>query len=366
MAMHLSRRVVIPALVVGVPAVAVTAWVTRDTATFADTGAAIRAPLDTTATGRAQLSEIVRFATLAPNSHNTQAWQFSSIRNQVSLSIDSARSTPIVDPDNHHAFVSLGAAAETLVIAASAYGLTARPVFDAASNAVNITFSPGAATSSLLSAVTNRQSNRSIYDGTALTASERTALVEATAGLKTASYLIEDDTTKTDIRSLVRAANIEQMDNPAFVAELLHWLRFSESNALASSDGLFAGCSGNPSLPQWIGERVFPFVYKKASENAKIIAQIDSSAALVLLVSAGDNPEHWVETGRALVRLTLRATELGLAHAYINQAVEVPAQRAALAHKMGITSGRASILLRIGRASIAPYSLRRPVIQVLS
>jgi hypothetical protein len=142
-------------------------------------------------------------------------------------------------------------------------------------------------------------------------------------------------------------------------------LRFSEAEALDQKDGLFSGCSGNPAMPQWIGERVFPAVFKQSSETAKLITQIDSSAAFALLVSASDSPEHWIETGRVLARLTLRATDLGLAHAYLNQPIEVPAQRAALATLLGIATGRPSILLRIGRAASMPYALRRPVADVL-
>ncbi|WP_019953280.1 Acg family FMN-binding oxidoreductase [Yoonia vestfoldensis] len=366
MGMHLSRRAVIPALVVGVPAVAAGAWMLRDTAGFAKAGAALRLPLDLMAQGPTRMAELVRFATLAPNNHNTQAWRFSGDDSQITIAPDPARFTPVVDPDRHHSFVSLGAAAETLGIAASAYGLTARPVFDPAGERLRISLAPGGLADPLVTAVAQRQSNRSIYDGAPLTAPEQDALKQVTAGSEVVLHLVEDATAKTALRDLVVAANADQMDDPAFVAELRDWLRFSEAAALARADGLFSGCSGNPSMPQRLGGVVFPLVYRKASEAAKYSAQIDSSAALVLLVSAGDAPQHWVETGRVLARLTLVATDLGLAHAHFNQAVEVPERRAAVAALMGLTSGRASILLRLGLATPMPFALRRPVAQTLT
>ena len=117
-----SRRAVVLGAVVAVPAVAATARFARDTAGCADAGATLRPPLDVAATWPARFAELVRFATLAPNGHNTQAWRFSGEDAQITITPDPARETPAVDPDRHHTFVSLGAAAETLGPAATAYG----------------------------------------------------------------------------------------------------------------------------------------------------------------------------------------------------------------------------------------------------
>ena len=56
--------------------------------------------------------ELVRFATLAANSHDTQPWKFSIKDSSISIAPDYARRCPIVDPDDHHLFVSLGCATE--------------------------------------------------------------------------------------------------------------------------------------------------------------------------------------------------------------------------------------------------------------
>ena len=74
--------------------------------------------------------ELVRFATLAANSHNTQPWKFSIKENSISIVPDYARRCPIVDPDDHHLFVSLGCATENLMHAAAAVGLKSNPVFE--------------------------------------------------------------------------------------------------------------------------------------------------------------------------------------------------------------------------------------------
>jgi hypothetical protein len=66
------------------------------------------------------LRDLVRFATLASNSHNTQPWRFRLSANGMEILPDFSRRTPIVDPDDHHMFVSLGCAAENVAIAANA------------------------------------------------------------------------------------------------------------------------------------------------------------------------------------------------------------------------------------------------------
>ena len=68
------------------------------------------------------MRDLVRFATLAANSHNTQPWKFRIAENTVDILPDFSRRTPVVDPDDHHLFVSLGCGAENLAIAANARG----------------------------------------------------------------------------------------------------------------------------------------------------------------------------------------------------------------------------------------------------
>jgi nitroreductase len=71
------------------------------------------------------IEELVRYATLAANSHNAQPWRFTIEEHRVSIAPDFSRRCPVVDPDDHHLFASLGCAAENLVHAAAAAGLRA-------------------------------------------------------------------------------------------------------------------------------------------------------------------------------------------------------------------------------------------------
>lgn len=327
---------------------------------YGATAAAARVPMDLAATGPERLAELVRMATLAPNSHNTQGWTFVQLPDGIRLAVDPSRRTPVVDPDDHHLYVSLGAAAETLILAATAHGVTATPQV-AADGTVTLTFTNGAAPSPFLSAITLRQSHRGLYDGTALTDADHTALI-ADPALR----LIEDAPTCAALRDLTVAAYGAQMADAAYRAELKSWLRFSQSAALEMGDGLFSGCSGSPALPQVVGEILFGGLVTAKGQREALAAQIDSSPALALLVTDRDTPAGRIDTGRRLARIGLVATAQGLAMAHINPALENPGSRAEVARICGITSGRPSILLRLGRTpDPLPYSLRRPTAQIL-
>ena len=112
-------------------------------------------------------SDLIRYATLAANAHNTQPWRFRADGNRIEILPDFSRRTPAVDPDDHHLFASLGCAAENLAIAAGARGRPSEFAFDrAGEGSVQTWFSEGEARDVALSdAIPVRQSTRADYDG---------------------------------------------------------------------------------------------------------------------------------------------------------------------------------------------------------
>jgi hypothetical protein len=126
--------------------------------------------------GDGGLSELVRYATLAANSHNTQPWRFRIEQDRISILPDFSRRCPAVDPDDHHLFASLGCAAENLVHAAQAMGLKAIPEF--ADDQIVLAMEPSASNrTDLFEAIPHRQCVRAEYDGQAI-APEQVRLLE--------------------------------------------------------------------------------------------------------------------------------------------------------------------------------------------
>ena len=129
------------------------------------------------------LHELVRFATLAPSSHNTQCWKFRLQERSITVEPDLTRRCPVVDPDDHHLFVSLGCATENLAQAALANGLRAEARFNPASaGAVVVNLEATKALASpLFLAISERQCTRGDYDGKPLS-SEELRLLEQVGG----------------------------------------------------------------------------------------------------------------------------------------------------------------------------------------
>ena len=311
--------------------------------------------------------ELIRYATLAPNGHNTQPWRFAVAPGQLTVRPDFTRRTPVVDPDDHHLFVSLGCAAENLVLAAEARGFWGDLVFDNAEEG-SITFShhqSSPLSSALFDAIPLRQSTRAEFDGRAVGAADLNTLADTAAVPGVDIVIITDRPQMDRMRDLVIAGNSLQMADPAFIRELKSWLRFSPRQALKFGDGLYSAASGNPSLPEWLGQRVFDMLVSAESENDKYAAQLRSSSGVAVFIGKQDDREHWVLTGRACQRFALQATALGLKHAFINQPVEVAALRPELAAMVGMAGRRPDIVMRFGHGPTLPYSARRPVEAVM-
>lgn len=312
--------------------------------------------------------DLIRYATLAANSHNTQPWRFKISDGGVEILPDMARQIAIVDPDNHHLFASLGCVAENLSIACGTSGKPGELRFDPADDGVvKFAFGSGPLVDpALFNAIPKRQSTRGDYDGRPVSAADLRALVAAATVPGVNLVLITDRPQIDRVRDLVVTGNSAQIADPAFVRELKAWLRFNPRQAMQTGDGLFSASSGNPTLPSWLGTMMFDLVFKAASENEKYARQIASSAGVAVFVAHRDDREHWVLAGRASQRFALQATALGLKHAFINQPVEVASLRPELATLVGLPGRRPDIVMRFGYGPSLPYSARRPVEAVLA
>jgi hypothetical protein len=310
--------------------------------------------------------ELIRYATLAPSSHNTQCWKFRVDQSAISILPDVSRRCPAVDPDDHHLFVSLGCASENLVHAAHANGLLAQPRFAGAIGEIIVELEAIAPFASpLFRAIPERQCTRSEFDGMAISVEELRLLGQAGAGEGVQLVLLTETKAIEKILEYVAAGNTAQMNDPAFVEELKAWIRFGKGEAVRTGDGLFSGSSGNPSAPRWIGSRMFDLFFTLKSENEKYAKQLRSSAGIAIFVSEQNDKSHWIEAGRCYQRFALQATALGIRNAMINQPVEVQALRPQIAGYLGIGNRRPDLVVRFGRGPLMPRSMRRPVDDVL-
>lgn len=309
---------------------------------------------------------LVRYATLAASSHNTQPWKFKLEPDRIVILPDLSRRCPAVDPDDHHLYASLGCAAENLLLAAQAAGLKGRYSYEASMSGIRIDLEAAAPfRSALFEAIPKRQCSRTEYDGTVLSDAQLRLLDEAGRGDGVSVMLLTDSRQKELVAEYVAAGNTAQFGDLRWAEELKTWIRFNARDAVRTGDGLYGPVMGSPDVPRWLGLLFMRLAFSANAQNRKDIRNIRSSSVIAVLFSEVDDKPHWIEAGRCYERLALQAAALDLRTAFINQPVEVPTLRRKFADFLGIGNKRPDLVIRVGRGHEMPRSLRRPVTQVL-
>ena len=310
--------------------------------------------------------DLARYATLAASSHNTQPWSFAIEHNAVVIRPDYRRRLPVVDPNDRELWISLGCALENLLISARATGRRGEVTYPQTNDSIQIQLTDDARQGGpLFDAIPLRQNTRSEYDGKRVDTRDLDALQSMPLEPGIELHFIVNGPGIDLVLDYVRQGAISQYADQSFVKELTLWLRFNKREALISCDGLYSGCSGNPQVPRWLGKMFVDGIQppQQADADAK---KLLSSAGAVLVTSTSDDKTAWVRTGQVYQRLALMLTSLNIKSAFLNQAVEVPALREQFRTALALGESRPQLLVRFGYADRMPYSLRRPVEQVMS
>lgn len=308
--------------------------------------------------GGVPMMALIHAATLAANGHNTQPWRFRVEPRAIEILPDFSRRTPVVDPDDHHLFVSLGCATETLLQAGLGYGWAGEPEMLPGGGVRIALSSAPARPDALFQAIPRRASTRTAYDNRSADAATLRRL-EAAVGKDVGLRLVLDPDQRNHLTDMIVAGNSAQLADPAFMRELVDWIRFDAAEALARRDGLFAAASGNLTTPRWLGERLLPLVMTKKGEAERITRWMRGSAGAAIFTGPSETPEGWIAVGRAFTRFALTATAAGLKLAFLNQPVEDPPTRRRMAAWMGEPGKRPDLVVRFGYGPDLPRALRR-------
>lgn len=312
-----------------------------------------------------KMRELVRYATLAANGHNTQAWKFAIKENGIDIYPDYTRRLPVVDPEDRELWISLGCALENLLVAARGVGYAAEVTYPDAVDLIHVDLTADTPQGSpLFDAIPLRQSTRSEYNGQPI---EVDVLDQVQALSLEPGVVLRFFTNSADLETVVEyvnQGNLSQYADRAFVDELIQWLRFNKKEVLASQDGLYAPCSGNPQVPRWLG-KMFVAGTKPQQQADADVKKLRSSPGAVVVASESDDKAAWVRTGQVYERLALTMTALNIKSAFLNQPIEVADLRSQFQNAIGLAKSLPQLLVRFGYADPMPRSLRRPVEQVI-
>lgn len=312
-----------------------------------------------------QMREIIRYATLAPNGHNTQPWKFAITQNAIEIYPDYTRRLPVVDPDNREMWISLGCALENLLLAAAASGYAANVIYPDSTDAITVNLTKDMPRlSPLFDMIPIRQNTRSEYDGQPVNQGDLN-LLQMTQGEPGVVLQFLTGTNEIEIAlEYVNQGNLLQYADTKFVNELIEWLRFNKKEALKSRDGLYSRCSGNPDVPRWLGKSFVSGT--KPQQQADLDAKkLRSSSGAVVIASETDDKVGWIRTGQVYERLALQMTALNIKSALLNQPIEVASIQSQFQNAIGLGNAKPQLLVRFGYAEALVYSLRRPVDEVL-
>lgn len=306
---------------------------------------------------------LVSKAVKAPSGHNTQPWRFRQKESTVEIHPDFNRRLPVVDPHDRELFVSLGCAAENLCLAAQTKGYkSAVSVGDKGVIAVSLAEEAGVKPSPLFNQIDVRQTNRSVYNGEeiALDVLKKLQSIRSEKGISV-HYYARQTKQFNDIEQYVLQGNTYQMQNEAFKAELKSWMRFNKKHQDQTLDGLSYAVFGAPNVPRWMAEPIMSMAINAKTQNKADREKIASASHLVLFTTRENSRREWVDLGRTLQRFLLTATELGIAHAYLNQPNEQPEIAAEMAKTLDLDGECPTVLLRVGYGEQQAYSKRRPI-----
>src|SRR6266508_1763163 len=278
-------------------------WLNYDQAT-----SHIWKPFEMGSTSSVQMRELIRYATLAANGHNTQPWKFAIKENVIEIHPDYARHLTVVDPNDRELWISLGCALENLLVAARAAGFAPEVTYPDIADFIDIHLAADTPqVNPLFDAIPLRQNTRSEYSGQAI---KTTEFDQVQALPLEPGVVLRFVTSKSELETIleyVNQGNLSQYADQAFLNELIYWLRFNKKEAFASLDGLYSRCSGNPEVPRWLG-KMFVTGIKPQQQIDADSKKLRTSSGTVVVASEADSKTSWVRTGQVYERMALTLT----------------------------------------------------------
>lgn len=307
-----------------------------------------------------KLVHLIKFAALAPSSHNTQPWLFKVGTDEIEVSYDPKRLLAVSDPSGRQMYLSLGAAVENIVTAAKYFGLEAifenqpsgqkagRIKIKAGSSA-----EPDASALELAKAIFSRHNNRAEYE-------ERQPAAEFVSWLKDQNgefeiTLVVDQAKKVEVANLVGDALKDAVDDQKFREELSQWIKPSLSKY---TDGMPGYNLGMPAAVSFVFPRLLRKFKMGSTQRKMEMRNLLHTPMFVILSALRDQPAVWLNAGRLFEKIALQAETAGLRIGVLAAAIEVPRYSDKLRAALNI-SGRPLMFFRLGYCTKVPKASPR-------
>ncbi|HXG94573.1 MAG TPA: nitroreductase [Blastocatellia bacterium] len=309
-----------------------------------------------------KLSFLLRYAILAPSSHNTQPWKFAVTDEEILVFANLDRWLQVADRDQRELYISIGCAIENLLVAAEHFGfghtISYFPEPDNRRLVAAVRFMPEGEPSAFRSremfdAIFVRHTNHKEYEPRTIAQAKLERI---------SSCVVEDGVTlfmtgsleiKRKVDALVNRADAIQFRDPAFREELAYWI----------GQGVF----GTPWLLAKLSQLAVSYL-----DMGKIMAKKDSDVlmsapVLGLICSRKDDRETQVKVGQVFERIYLTAAVLGLAIQPMSQIVQIPEIKSELRELIPLAGLFPQQPFRLGYAEPEKgHTPRRPIEEAIA
>lgn len=309
------------------------------------------------------IMESLRYALLAPSSHNTQPWRFEIAQDTVWLHADRTRRLPVNDPADRELAISCGCALMNLRVAAARHGLRAEtslcPESADPDLLARVSFrrtTAYAPESALFASIERRRTYRKRFKERAVPPSMAQALAASAQREGAALHFPGGEEVRDYVAGLVEEGDAAQWSNPEWRRELAAWML-----PRRRGEGLTVSGPIAPLIRALV----------RRSNMGKRLGAADRKLAfdapvLGILATDGDGVVDWLRAGQALEHLLLTGCASGLQASYLNQPIQVASLRTRLREHLNLT-GYPQVLLRIGFAATEPApSPRRSLSEVVA
>ncbi|MEZ4364181.1 MAG: hypothetical protein R3B48_28665 [Kofleriaceae bacterium] len=315
------------------------------------------------------LEFLLRYAILAPSTHNSQPWRFRIREGVVEIWSDATRILERIDPDRRQLFMSCGAALANLRAAMRRYGhldeVTLLPESVHPDLLARVRLGPPHEPTDTdrarCAAIVRRRTNRQAYNERRPVA-ERIADQILAAAERPGAWMVRlHPRAKAEIADVVAQADEKQFADPAFRDEFSQWLAPRGSRR---RDGIPMTKKDLPSALPVAAAMILRRFDLGAGIAARERELISHSPMLTVLGTDEDTPRAWLLAGEAMEDALLTATSLGVSASFLNQALEEHELRPRVAATTG-REGAPQLIMRWGYGPEVVPTPRRPLAEVM-
>lgn len=324
----------------------------------------------TDASPRDLFKHAIRYAILAPSSHNSQPWRFRIAGDQAEIYADRSRALAVIDHADGELVISCGAALFTQCLGLRNFGvepaIERQPDGPDADLLARVRILGKRATTAddriLFDAITKRRTTRTAFEARDLSDQLQHALAAAVENEGAWLWRMQTPQQRGALADLIAEADREQWSDPRVRRELAGWMHPNRSESGDGMPGHTVGLGDFMSVVAPIVMRTFDLGGGRAASDRDIAI---GSPLLAVIGTEADNSKDWLTAGEALMHLLLRATAEGVRVSYLNQPNELPHLRARL-REMLVSELYPQLCLRLGYGPLVKPTPRRALDDVLT